>query len=92
MPVWSEDFSASRLEEVLQRQAQNRAWGKELRLRSSALVNSRLAKQISQADYTLDRQRVNEETVECRRRAAILEVQIERRMKTLPLGESTTVS
>jgi len=81
MPVWCEDFSAFRLEDVLQRQAQNRAWSKELRLRSTTLVNRRLARQISQADYALDRQRVHEETTECRRRAAILDVQIIERTK-----------
>ena len=85
MPTWSEDFSAFRLEDVLQRQAQNRAWGKELRLRSSALVNDRLAKLISQDAYNSDRQRMNAETVECRRRAAILDIQINQRMKSEPM-------
>jgi hypothetical protein len=76
MPVWCEDFGASGLEDVLQWQAENRAWSKELRRRTAALVNSRLAKLISQDDYIADRDLVQEDTAECRRRAAILDTQI----------------
>jgi hypothetical protein len=68
MLLWRDDFSTSSLEEVLKYQIENRAWSKELRGRSTALVNSRLANEISQADYLVSRQR----------RAAILEAHIAR--------------
>ena len=61
-------------------EAANRAWSKELRVRASALVNSRLAKDITQADYTSSRQQAHEDAAECRRRAAILNAQITQRM------------
>ena len=76
MLVWPEDFSVSSLEEVLKSQAENRAWSKELRRRTDALVNSRLAKNISQDAYLADRKLTHEETAECRRRASILDTQI----------------
>ena len=79
MSPWSEDFSGCSLEEVLRSQAENRAWGKELRRRTNALVNNRLAKNISQDDYVADRQLGHEETTEYRRRAAVLDTQIVRR-------------
>lgn len=78
MLLWRDDFSASSLEEVLEYQIENRAWSKELRGRSSALVNSRLANEISQADYLTSRKLALQDAVECRRRADILEMQIAR--------------
>jgi len=66
------------LEEVLQYQIENRAWSKELRYRSNALVNRRLANEISQADYLSSRDLTRQEVLECQRRAAILESQIAR--------------
>lgn len=79
MSPWSEDFSDCSLEDVLRSQAENRAWGKELRQRTNTLVNSRLAKNISQDDYVADRKLVHEDNAEYRRRAAILDSLIERR-------------
>jgi hypothetical protein len=67
-----EDLSTYSLEEVITTQAENRAWSKELRLKSNALVNSRLAKAISQDEYNATRKVTHEETAECRRRAAVL--------------------
>ncbi len=78
MLLWRDDFSASDLEEILQYQSENRAWSKALRGRSVALVNSRLANEISLADYLADRKLALEDAVECRRRAAILDSQIAR--------------
>ena len=75
---WRDDFSTASLEDVLRYQLENRAWSKELRFRSSALVNQRLANEISQADYLVTRKRTREETEECQRRAAILEAYISR--------------
>ena len=79
MLPWHEDFSNLSLEEVLDWQAENRAWGKELRLSANLLVNSRLAKNISQDDYVSRRKRAQEDTAECRRRADLLKAQIIRR-------------
>ena len=79
MSLWREDFSTCSLEEVLRWQAENRAWSKELRSRSNALVNSRLAKDISQAEYMENRKLAHEDAAECRRRATILDTQIIRR-------------
>ena len=78
MSLWHEDFSTSSLEEFLTWQVQNRAWSKEIRLRTNALVNSRLANNISQADYIANRKLAFEETAECRRRATILDTEIAR--------------
>ena len=78
MLLWRDDFSTSSLEEVLKYQLENRAWSKELRGRSSALVNSRLANEITQDDYLTTRKLTREEAEECQRRAAILETHIAR--------------
>ena len=78
MLVWHDDFSTSSLEEVLKYQSENRAWSKELRFRSNALVNSRLANEITQADYLTNRTLTRQDAVECQRRAAILESYIAR--------------
>jgi hypothetical protein len=72
MSQWQEDFSTCSLEDIFTSQAENRAWSKELRLKGAALVNSRLAKAISQDEYTENRKVSHTETAECRRRAAIL--------------------
>ena len=79
MSPWREDFSTSSLKEVLESQAANRMWNKELRLRANALVNRRLAKVINHADYLSNRKLVHEEVAECQRRAHLLELQIMRR-------------
>jgi hypothetical protein len=78
MLLWRDDFSTSSLEELLNYQLENRAWSKELRYRSNALVNSRLANEISQADYLTSRDLTRQDALECQRRAAILESQITR--------------
>lgn len=72
MSLWREDLSTSSLQEVLDSQAENQLWSKELRRKSSALVNSRLAKNISQSEYLLTRALTDKEAVECRRRSQIL--------------------
>jgi hypothetical protein len=79
MSSWPEDFSACSLKEVLGWQAENRAWNKELRLKTNSLVNSRLARSISQDDYLANRKLFHEDAAECRRRANILDAQITRR-------------
>lgn len=81
MPSWTEDFSSSSLEEVFRSQAENRAWNKELRLRNIALVNSRLAHLIDQAEYSVNRKAGNELAAECKRRAVILFNEITNRVR-----------
>jgi hypothetical protein len=76
MASWREDFSTCSFEEVLESQAENRAWGDRLRNKTSQLVNSRLANEISWADYLESRKVAIEDTAECRRRAAILQTQL----------------
>jgi hypothetical protein len=78
MPLWRDDFSTVTLEEILRYQLENRAWSKELRFRSNALVNKRLANEITQDDYLANRKLTRQEAEECQRRAAILESQISR--------------
>lgn len=79
-PDWIEDLSALSLEEVLIWQAKNMAWSKELRTRSNALVNRRLAKDITLDDYASGRKQTHEETLECRRRTTLLNALINERM------------
>lgn len=72
MPLWSEDLSLYSLDEVILTQSENRAWHKELRLKTNLLLNSRLAKQISREEYTANRQVGVADETECKRRAAKL--------------------
>ena len=76
MQLWPDDFSAVTLEEILRYQLENRAWSKELRGRSTVLVNKRLANEITQDDYLTNRKVTRQEAEECQRRAAILDSQI----------------
>jgi len=78
MPLWRDDFSTLSLEEVVKYQLENRAWNKELRNLTTALVNRRLANEISQDDYLTNRKIALENSVECQRRAAVLDSQIAR--------------
>ncbi len=76
MAVWREDITTCSIEEVLRSQEANRAWSKELRNRTAALVNSRLANEISWGDYIENRKLADVDTAECRRRAGILQRQL----------------
>jgi hypothetical protein len=76
MSTWREDFTACTLEEILRWQALNRAWSKELRLKTTTLVKRRLAKDISLDDYLANRKVAAEESVECQRRAFALNVHL----------------
>lgn len=72
MPPWSDDLSTLTLTELLSTQTENRVWSKELRLKTAALINRRLAKDISRDEYIAHRQLTDESTAECRRRSNIL--------------------
>src|SRR5712691_1031700 len=78
MSPWSDNYSASSLEEVLQKQAENRAWSKELRRKANVLVNSRLSNDISLVEYLASRKVGHEESAECRRRANLIDLEITR--------------
>jgi len=81
MPIWCEDLATSSMEDVLQFQADNRAWSKDLRRETLCLVNSRLANEISLEDYLTTRKLTQENAVECQRRANILDARIFRARK-----------
>jgi 4'-phosphopantetheinyl transferase EntD len=72
MSSWRDDLSGCTLEEIIRRQAENREWSRELRCKFNSLVNSRLAKAISQAEYIAGRTLAHEDLDECQRRAAVL--------------------
>jgi hypothetical protein len=56
---------------IIKSQAENRAWKQALRLQSSALVESRLAKVIGLDEYAADRKRFQDDASECSRRAGV---------------------
>ncbi len=72
MPIWSEDLSACSLEQVLQSQAENRAWHKQIRLQTAEIIERRLAKQITRDEYVEHRKVTGVDAAECQRRASIL--------------------
>jgi hypothetical protein len=79
MPNWPVDLSSCTLEEIFTSELDNRAWYKELRLQNTALVNNRLAKNISADEYAVTRRETTELAAECKRRGAILVREITRR-------------
>jgi hypothetical protein len=81
------DFSERSLEEVLRSEVENRAWNKKLRLENTALVDRRLAKKISQEEYTLLRQSASEDAAECKRQRTILVQEIRCRHDIRASGE-----
>ena len=80
MPNWPDDLSSCTLEEIFTSEIDNRAWYKELRTQNTALVNSRLAKNITLDEYTVTRRETTEAAAECKRRGAILVREITRRV------------
>jgi hypothetical protein len=78
MSLWPEDLLTCTLDELIGWQVENRAWSRDLRHKVSALVNSRLTKEISLDSYLETRKRTQEEAAECRRRATMLDAQIVR--------------
>jgi len=70
--MWTEDYSETSLGEILHSQTENRAWHKALRTKAAALVDSRLAKEISHVAYLESRTEAEREAAECSRRAGIL--------------------
>ena len=60
------------MEVVVQRQAENRSWYKQLRSAINALMDQKLGKHIGPAEYSAGRQAANEEAAECSRRSRLL--------------------
>jgi len=79
MPVWPENLEERSLDEMFRLQAENRAWSKQLRMETQALVNTRLAKNISMEEYASSRILAAQSSAECRRRAETLAREIESR-------------
>jgi hypothetical protein len=71
-PFWPDDLSGLSHQDVLNFMADNRAWNKRLREGTATLVNTRLAKTITQEEYALRRNRANQDAAECQRRAGML--------------------
>lgn len=63
----------------MQSQAENRAWGSDLRRKSSGLVNRRLAREITMDEYTASREKARADATECERRGSTLSDEIHRR-------------
>jgi hypothetical protein len=80
-PLWTGELPQRSIEEVLQTRAANSQWSKELRKQLTVLVDSRLAKRISQDEYELDRQQHNLDTAECKRRQMLLDNELTHRDK-----------
>lgn len=71
--LWSDDLSKLSFEEVLTVETENRAWRKRLREGTTAVVNARLAKSISQEEYAASRERASHDSAECKRRGELLD-------------------
>jgi hypothetical protein len=71
-PPWPNDFSGVSDHDALNLMAENRAWRKRLREGTTALVNTRLAKTITQEEYALERMHTNHDAAECKRRWSML--------------------
>ena len=85
MPTWTEDLSSRTFDEIVRSLDENRAWHRELRLKASALVNSRLAKEIRSEEYAVNREIGKQDAAECKRRGSILARELSRRRYS-PVG------
>ena len=72
MTLRSEEVTTNTLKTIHRSFDENRAWSKELRFRTTALIDRRLAKCITHEEYTSGRRLVDGDLAECRREFAIL--------------------
>ena len=72
MDTWPEDLSKNTLEEVIGYEAMNAESSRNLRIRSKAIVNSKLTGTISREEYLVGRMQTAEEVAECKRRRSLL--------------------
>ena len=70
--IWSGDFSACTLAEVVRWQTENTAMAKRLRFDRKTAVNNRLAKQISHEEYQSMTVLSDTRLAECKRRRQII--------------------
>ncbi len=90
MSAWNDELGGLTLKEVWERQAQNRAWGKEIRQKMADLVNRRLAKVITQMDYDSQRKEFENDVREWRRRTSIVNQRIVDETRSKPATLPTT--
>ena len=79
MGLWPEEFVALSIDDLLQSQVENRAWHKELRAKTAALVENRLLKTLSHMEYVQRRNEARSDYIECNRRATILTSELRNR-------------
>jgi hypothetical protein len=72
MPTSIEELATLSEAELTRLRIENRAWSKEIRKCMTALVNSRIANQISHEEYSASRKAVKDDREECDRKMAIL--------------------
>ena len=72
MPISADELSMLSEAEATMMRLENRAWSKELRRSMAALVNSRMAHQISHEEYLAGRKAGLDDKAECERRMAVL--------------------
>ncbi len=72
MPTNTEDLATLSQADLTRLRIENRAWSSEIRRNMAALVNSRMAKQISHEEYSAGRKTAKMEMEECDRKMAIL--------------------
>jgi hypothetical protein len=89
-PFWPDDLSGLSHEAVLNYLAENRAWNKRLREGTAALVNTRLAKTITQEEYASNRKRTTQDAAECFRRASMLVKDMAIRERGLSLSSDSS--
>jgi len=90
IPFWPDDLSGLSDKAVLNYMAENRAWNKRLREGTATLVNTRLAKTITQEEYASNRKRTNQDAAECWRRSGMLVRDLAIRQRgTAPLIDSS---
>ncbi len=72
MAISTDEISRMSEAEVIRLRNENRMWSQTLRRASQALVNRRMAHEISYEEYSASRQVGREDRAECDRRAMIL--------------------
>lgn len=81
-PVWTDDLSSYSWEDILRSQSENREWYKQVRVRISTLIDSKLEKRIGSDEYSAGRRAMGEDVTECRRRLQMLLNEIAGRRQT----------
>jgi len=79
MPHTLEELANCSLDEIFNSELDNRERYKQVRLQNTALVKSRLAKDISAEEYAVVRRQTTEAAAECQRWGALLVREIARR-------------